>query len=96
MFEKLFTVMYYSIYKYCCVLRFDTYLRLYVVFHKSKLFISMQCFLSFAKTKILRENVMKYLNALSLSFSLSGMKLFPNVYIVLWLRRMSNVEFLLL
>lgn len=67
MFEKLFTVMYYSIYKYCCVLRFDTYLRLYVVFHKSKLFISMQCFLSFAKTKILRENVMKYLNALPLS-----------------------------
>lgn len=69
MFEKLFTVMYYSIYKYCCVLRFDTYLRLYVVFHKSKLFISMQCFLSFAKTKILRENVMKYLNALSLFLS---------------------------
>lgn len=67
MFEKLFTVMYYSIYKYCCVLRFDTYLRLYVVFHKSKLFISMQCFFYNLSKKILRENVMKYLNALSLS-----------------------------
>lgn len=94
MFEKLFTVMYYSIYKYCCVLRFDTYLRLYVVFHKSKLFISMQCFFYNLSKKILRENVMKYLNALSLS--LNGLKLIPNIYIVLLLQRMSNVEFLLL